>query len=330
MDAHGGHAPPGAVYDSCTESEPPGSKDNSLRGGGAFPRNGGSRRSSEGSLRAWGAYPASARRSREGSLRAGRAFGRRDGGDCAAVTEEERVGRRPTPRSRSFGALLAEAAAVLRGAAHGGFSVGSPPQQGPPALEPYAGPSPRGAPARVELQPRAARTADAASPRAVRAADAVGSPKAHAQPGVTPPQAAGGPTRDLSSPRSTEVFLAHPPGITQHPARREAAPALGLGLGIPGSATASEALSTAGTSASRMTSLASVASMSEQSDPAATAGGAPGAWPLAAPGSAGLLVRLSAEPAAAPDAQPAHWQQVCLRSALFLSGVNGGSLALVT
>ena len=297
------HAPAGAVYDSCTESEPPGSKDNSLRAGGAFQRSG--RRSGEGSLRAGGAYPGSSRCSREGSLRAGRVFGRCDGADLSGVMEDERAARRPSPRSRSFGALLAEAAAVLRGAAHGGFSVGSPRQQDPRASEPCAGPSPRSAPARMELQPRAVRTVDATSPHTGRTVEAASALMAPAHQSVTPPQEAGAPARDLPLPRLADPALGQTPSITLSHAWRAPTPG--------GSASASEAQSTAGTSASRLTSLASMVSglASAHSDPAPAAAGPPGAWPLAAAGSVGPLVRLSAEVAAALDARPAQWQQVC-------------------
>jgi len=296
-----------AVYDSCTESEPAGSKDSSLRGGGAFLRG---------------------RRSREGSLRAGGAFGR------------------PDQRARSLGSLLAEAAAVLRGAAHAGGHSGPHPAPAP-AHGAWPGPDVDG----VELQRRAWAPAGAhAGPAGRPRADAAGGAglgwAPASEPRPTPPQPAGAPAADLASPR--------PPGLASGQAGGRAAGQAGalaqaqgspaaacLAAGTPStSLTRSDAPSTAGTSASCVASLASMLSglASAGSDPppgSALAGlpGGPapphGAWPLALgeegrpPGIArspsalldahvepAAVVAEAAAAAAAAAAAGAHWRMV--------------------
>lgn len=316
MDARGaGPAeaapPPGsAVYDSCTESEPPGSKESSLRGGSAFGRG---------------------RRSREGSLRAGRAF-------FAAGPYPEPGNPGPHEekgeRVRSLGALLTEAAAMLRHAgrfparpdpprqASGRLEL--PPRSGTPGSHPSspaaatgsgagAGGSSGGggvprraaseAPANLWLQP------GGSSASAPTRADA----DAHASKGpgpglglapamaVLPPQPAGAPAADLASPPGAAPTLLST-------VRSATTPGTSLSR--------SDAQSTGGTSESRVGSLSSIVSAltSAPSDP--LAGGPVGTWPLAhgvvgGPAAAGPTACSSAEASvtAAATAAP-HWHQV--------------------
>lgn len=338
MDARAGGsflAPGSTVYDSCTESEHASSKDNSLRGGGAF--------SKDGSLRGGSAFYRG-RRSREGSQRAGSAFFRRPGDAGGAAPgphrAEEKLERGHT---RSFSSLLAEAAAVLRGAARSGGFPGSPPQQGPPPQrDPPAqrAPPPQSAPARVELQPRSGGASGASGAPAAAGvgtdrqpgqalaeasvsggfglglAPALGADRASGQAaaeapvtaglgprvslfqasGATPPQPAGAPAADLASPAGSHI-----PQILL-----QALPSLTPGTSL----SRSEALSSAGTS--RVTSLGSIASALTSDPPL----GPPcGAWPLVGGVLRDLtsLARSSADTsaaAAAAAASTAQWHQV--------------------